>query len=63
MVRPGVHCRFTGPFLLAMILPVLDQGAGLLPPGDEGWRWLGLAIGGGAAALWWISERALGRYR
>lgn len=62
MVRPGVHCRFTGPFLLAMILPVLGQGTGLLPMGDEGWRWLDLAIGG-TAAMWWISERALGRYR
>lgn len=57
-----VHCRFTGPFLLTVILPVLGRGAGLLPPGDEGWRRLGLAIGG-TAALWWISERAMGRYR
>lgn len=58
-----VHCRYTGPFLLAMILPVAAHGFGLLPLGDQGWRWLGLTIGAGTAAIWWLSERKLGRYR
>lgn len=58
-----VHCRYTGPFLLAMILPVAAHGVGLLPLGDQGWRWLGLTIGAGAAAIWWLSELKMGRYR
>ncbi len=58
-----VHCRYTGPFLLAMILPVLGHGTGLVPLGESGWLWLGLATGGGMAAIWWGSERLLGRYR
>ena len=58
-----VHCRYTGPFLLAMTLPVLGHGTGLLPLGEDGWLLLGLAIGGGTAAIWGLSERLLGRYR
>jgi hypothetical protein len=58
-----VHCRYTGPFLLAMILPVLGHGTGLIPLGDNGWQWLGYATSGGVAAIWWGSERILGRYR
>ena len=50
-------------FLLAMILPVLGHGAGLGPLGEDGWLWLGLVTGGGMAAIWWSSERLLGRYR
>ena len=58
-----VHCRYTGPFLLAMTLPVLGHGIGLVPLGEDGWLWLGLAIGVGTAAIWGLSERLLGRYR
>jgi len=58
-----VHCRYTGPFLLAMILPVLGHGNGLVLLGENGWLWLGLVTGGGMAAIWWSSERLLGRYR
>tara|TARA_R110002049_G_scaffold160202_2_gene325274 strand:- start:58209 stop:58571 length:363 start_codon:yes stop_codon:yes gene_type:complete len=58
-----VHCRYTGPFLLAMTLPVLAYGAGVLPLGDDGWRWLGLSVGVGVTGTWWLSEQMLGRYR
>lgn len=58
-----VHCRYTGPFLLAMILPVLAYAAGVLPLGENGWRWLGLTVGLGVSGIWWLSERLLGRYR
>ncbi|MGY3436812.1 MULTISPECIES: hypothetical protein [unclassified Marinovum] len=58
-----VHCRYTGPFLLAMILPVLGHGSGLLSLGEQGWLWLGLTTGLGMAGIWWLSERLLGRYR
>ena len=58
-----VHCRFTGPFLLAMILPVLGHSTGLVPLGPDGWRWLGLTIGVGSGSIWCLSERMMGRYR
>jgi hypothetical protein len=58
-----VHCRYTGPFLLFMILPVLLHGTGLVPLGADAWRWLGLAVGTGVAGIWWVSERVMGRYR
>lgn len=58
-----VHCRYTGPFLLAMILPVLGHGTGIVPLGAAGWLWLGIAAGLGMGAIWYLSERLLGRYR
>ena len=58
-----VHCRYTGPFLLAMTLPVLGHGTGLAPLGEDGWLWLGLTTGGGTVAIWGLSERLIGRYR
>ena len=33
-----------GDFLLAMILPVLGHGTGLVSLGPDGWPWLGSAI-------------------
>jgi hypothetical protein len=57
-----VHCRYTGPFLLAMILPVLGHGIGVVPLGADGWRWLGLAIGFGSGSIWYLSEKLMGRY-
>lgn len=58
-----VHCADTGPFLLAMIVPVLDHGTGLVPLGPDGWRWLGLTIGAGSGLIWYLSEKLMGRYR
>ena len=46
-----------------MTLPVLGHGTGLMPLGDEGWLWLGPAVGGGTAAIWGLSERTMRRYR
>ena len=58
-----VHCRYTGPFLLAMILPVLGHSTGLVSLGPNGWRWLGLTIGIGSGSIWCLSEKLMGRYR
>jgi hypothetical protein len=55
------HCFWTGPFFLLMALPVLGYGYGILPLGDGGWKWLGLAIGLGAYGLTAWSERG-GKY-
>lgn len=56
------HCRFTGPYYLVMILPVLLFASGAISVGYSGWLILGLAILAGSKAIWWMSERRLGRY-
>ena len=49
------------PFFLLMTLPVLALGYGFVSLGAEGWKWLGLAIGGGATAITALAERG-GKY-
>jgi hypothetical protein len=56
------HCRFTGPFYLLMVAPVVAYAAGMLPIGDHGWVILGVAVGVGTAVLWWGSERIWGLF-
>lgn len=56
------HCRFTGPFYLAMIIPVLALGSGFVPAGLLGWIAVGLVIVVGSKAIWWWTERAWGRF-
>lgn len=56
------HCRITGPFFLVMAAAVIGYVAGLLPLGDHGWTVLGAVTLVGFAALWWGSERLLGRF-
>ena len=56
------HCRYTGPYYLAMILPVLAFGAGVVSAGFFGWLALGVLILGGGKLIWWASERAWGRF-
>lgn len=55
------HCYWTGPFFLVMTLPVFAHGYGFVSLGAEGWKWLGLAIGGGAVAITALTERG-GKY-
>jgi hypothetical protein len=57
-----MHCRFTGPYYLAMILPTLLLGAGMIPVGFDGWLVLGGAIIIGGKVVWWATERAWGKY-
>jgi hypothetical protein len=38
------HCRFTGPYYLAMIVPVLAFGEGIVPSGFYGWLALGAVM-------------------
>jgi len=56
------HCRFTGPYYLAMILPVLALGSDWVSAGIYGWIALGLLILGGSKLIWWATERAWGRF-
>jgi hypothetical protein len=56
------HCRYTGPYYLAMIVPVMALGAGLVTVGIVGWVWLGVIILGGSGLIWWATERKWGKF-
>lgn len=54
------HCRYTGPYYLAMIVPVL--GLGVISSGIYEWIALGAVIVGGSLLIWWATERAWGKF-
>jgi hypothetical protein len=56
------HCRFTGPFYLILIIPVLLHGFGLFPLGPYTWWMLGIAILLGGKIIWWSTEVAWGKF-
>ncbi len=56
------HCRYTGPYYLAMIVPVMALGAGLVAVGILGWVCLAVIILGGSGLIWWATERAWGKF-
>jgi hypothetical protein len=56
------HCRFTGPYYLVMIVPVLALGSGIVPVGLLGWLVLGAVIIHGSKTIWWATERARGKF-
>jgi len=49
------HCRYTGPYYLAMTAPVLVLGFGIISS-DYEWIALGVAIGVGSGFIWWATE-------
>jgi hypothetical protein len=54
------HCRYTGPYYLAMIVPVLALG--FISSGIYEWIALGVVIVGGSKLIWWATERAWGKF-
>src|SRR5215467_3842485 len=56
------HCRYTGPYYLAMIVPVMALGTGPVTVGVLGWLSLAVLIVGGSALIWWATERAWGKF-
>jgi hypothetical protein len=56
------HCRYTGPFYLAMIAPVLVLGSDIASAGIYGWIVLAVLIIGGSKVIWWATERAWGKF-
>ena len=56
------HCRYTGPYYLAIIAPVLVLGFGLTSSGIYAWIVLGVLIVGGSKLIWWATERAWGKF-
>lgn len=56
------HCRYTGPFYLAMILAVAVLGTGMVSAGISGWLLLGATIVAGGKLIWWLTEREWGKF-
>ena len=56
------HCRYTGPYYLVLIVPVILHGAGLYPFGAYAWWMLGFAILLGGKIIWWATEVSWGKY-
>lgn len=56
------HCRYTGPYYLAMTLPVLVLVSGKVPANFHGWLALALLIIWGGWIMRWATERAWGNY-
>ena len=56
------HCRYTGPYYLAMMAPVLALALGLVSVGLYGWLALGVLILAGSKIIWWATERAWGKF-
>ncbi len=56
------HCRYTGPYYLAMIVPVAVLSSIIVPVGFYGWFGLGILILVGSKIVWWGTERAWGKF-
>ena len=56
------HCRYTGPYYLAMIIPVLVLASGIVSANFYGWLAFGVFILAGSKIIWWATERAWGKF-
>jgi hypothetical protein len=56
------HCRYTGPYYLAMIAPVLVLASGIVTVDFYGWLVLAVLILAGSKIIWWATERAWGKF-
>src|SRR5438128_9752954 len=56
------HCRYTGPYYLAMIVPVLVLTSGIIAAEWFGWLALAVLILAGSKIIWWAVERAWGKF-
>jgi hypothetical protein len=56
------HCRYTGPYYLAMVAPVIILASGIVSAGFYGWFVLGVLILAGSKIVWWVTERAWGKF-
>ena len=56
------HCRYTRPYYLAMIVPVLLLAECIASAGFYGWLMLAVIVIGGSKINWWATERAWGTF-
>ena len=55
------HCRYTGPYYLAMIAPALMFASGIISVNFYAWPTLAVLILGGSTIVWWATERGVGK--
>ena len=58
----GTHCRYTGPYYLAMITLVGVLGSGFISADIYAWLLLAGVILVGSRLLWWATELAWGKF-
>jgi hypothetical protein len=56
------HCRYTGPYYLAMIAPVLMLASGIVSADFYAWFFLAVLILAGSKIIWWATEQAWGKF-
>jgi len=56
------HCRYTGPFYLAMIVPAILLATGIFSANFYSWLALAVFILIGGWSIWWATERAWGKF-
>jgi hypothetical protein len=56
------HCRYTGPYYLVMIAPVLVLASGAISVDFYAWLSLAVLILAGSLVIWWGTERAWGKF-
>ena len=56
------HCRYTGPYYLAMIVPVVLLALGVVAADFYGWFAISAFIVLGGWIIWWATERAWGKF-
>jgi hypothetical protein len=56
------HCRYTGPFYIAMIVPAIALGTGFVVVGMLGWISFAAFMAGGSVLIWWATERTWGKF-
>jgi hypothetical protein len=56
------HCYFTGPYFLVLAIVTVLHGLQIFWLGVYGWLALGLAIVAGGGVLWYLTEKAWGKF-
>jgi hypothetical protein len=56
------HCRYTGPYYVVMIAPVLALGSGAVSVDFYGWLALACVILLGSKLIWWVTETTWGKF-
>jgi hypothetical protein len=56
------HCRYTGLYYLATVVPVLLLISGVVSADLYGWFALAVLILAGSKMIWWATERAWGTF-
>jgi len=57
-----IHCRYTGPYYLAIIAPVILLASALVTVDFYIWLALAALIVFGGWIIWWATERAWGKF-